>query len=36
LAPGLLVRELAGDHYSLLRPPAVDGLAAALAELLAP
>jgi amino acid adenylation domain-containing protein/FkbM family methyltransferase len=36
LAPGLLVRELAGDHYSLLRPPAVDALAAALEELFSP
>jgi thioesterase domain-containing protein len=34
LAPGLLVRQLASDHYSLLRPPAVDALAAGLEELL--
>jgi thioesterase domain-containing protein len=32
LAPGLVVRELAGDHYSLLRPPAVESLAAAIEE----
>ena len=28
LAPGLEVRELPGEHYTLLRPPAVDTLAA--------
>jgi amino acid adenylation domain-containing protein/FkbM family methyltransferase len=34
LAPGLLVRELAGDHYSLLRAPQVESLAATIEELL--
>ncbi len=32
---GLEVQILPGDHYTLLRPPAVDGLAAELARLLA-
>jgi amino acid adenylation domain-containing protein/FkbM family methyltransferase len=36
LAPGLVVRELAGDHYSLLRSPQVERLAAAIEELLSP
>ncbi len=34
LAPGLLVRELTGDHYSLLRAPQVESLAAAIEALL--
>ncbi len=34
LAPDLQIRELPGDHYSLLRAPEVDRLAAALEELL--